>query len=66
MSKKIRAGTVKKIPNLLVVGERERDSGQVTLRRYGVREQTTMPFDVFKEAIIRTIANRESEFSLPS
>ena len=64
MSKKIREGTVQKIPNLLVIGERERDSGQVTLRRYGVRQQVTLPFAEFKQALLATIANRDLEFSL--
>lgn len=64
MSKKIRDGTVQKIPNLLVIGERERDSGQVTLRRYGVRQQVTLPFAEFKQALLATIANRDLEFSL--
>ena len=64
MSKKIREGTVKKIPNLLVIGERERDSGQVTLRRYGIREQVTLPFDDFKQALLRAIADRKREILL--
>ena len=63
--KKIREGTTRKIPNLLIVGEREVADGTVTLRRYGVRQQTTMPFDAFQEALAKTIAERSLEFVLP-
>ena len=37
--KKIRQGVTMKIPNLLVVGEREAAEGKVTLRRYGQKAQ---------------------------
>ena len=64
VSKKIRDATTGKIPNLLIVGEREMAQGTVTLRRYGVREQLTMPFDEFESALARTIRARSLEFSL--
>ncbi|MBV1906106.1 MAG: threonine--tRNA ligase [Pseudomonadales bacterium] len=63
--KKIRAGTTRKIPNLLIVGEREMKEGTVTLRRYGEREQHTMPYEAFEEALLKTITGRELQFSLP-
>jgi len=63
--KKIREGTTQKIPNLLVVGEKERADGSVTLRRYGHREQHTLPFDAFFAALERTIAERALAFRLP-
>jgi threonyl-tRNA synthetase len=44
MGKKIRNAVTSKIPNVLVVGEREMEDGTVTLRRYGVQEQETMAF----------------------
>ena len=62
--KKIREGTLRKIPNLLVVGEREAADGTVTLRRYGVKEQTTMPFAQFETALAKTIAERALSFLL--
>lgn len=65
VSKKILNGTTQKIPNLLVVGERERDERTVTLRRYGVKQQTTMALDDFVSAIGETIAERSLEFKLP-
>ena len=63
VSKKIRDGTTRKIPHLLIVGEREAADGTVTLRRYGVREQTTMPVAEFEAALARTIATRALEFA---
>ena len=63
--KKIREGATRKIPNLLIVGEREVADGTVTLRRYGFRQQTTMPFDAFQGALAKTIAERALEFVLP-
>ena len=53
VSKKIRTGTVRKIPNLLVVGEREQNNGTVTLRRYGVRQQLTMSVEEFEAALFK-------------
>ena len=58
VSKKIREGTTRKIPNLLVVGEREQADGTVTLRRYGVRQQQTMPLDEFEAWIAEQIESR--------
>lgn len=58
VSKKIREGTTRKIPNLLVVGEREQTDGTVTLRRYGVRRQQTLPLDEFEAWITEQIASR--------
>ena len=62
--KKIREGTLRKIPNLLIVGEREAADGTVTLRRYGVKAQTTMPFAQFEAALAKTIAERSLTFLL--
>ena len=64
VSKKIREGTTRKIPNLLIVGEREVEANEVTLRRYGIREQTTMPFAAFKKKLRETIDTRALEFVL--
>ena len=64
VAKKIREGTVRKIPNILVVGKREAADGTVTLRRYGVKQQTTMPFAQFQQALAETIAERRLAFAL--
>ncbi len=58
MGKKIRNASITKIPNVLVVGEREVDDNTVTLRRYGSRDQSTMPFDEFKSGILTAIKER--------
>ena len=65
VSKKIRDATTRKIPNLLIVGERESAAGTVTLRRHGVKAQATMPLEVFEAALLDTIARRSLEFAMP-
>ena len=64
VSKKIRDGTTRKIPNLLIVGAREVAERTVTLRRYGVKQQTTMPLEDFETALLKTIATRSLTFEL--
>ena len=66
VSKKIREGTMQKIPNLLIVGEKETEEGTVTLRRYGEKQQHTLPLDAFEQAITRTIETRSLNFLLPN
>jgi len=63
--KKIRQGTTQKIPNLLIVGEREQAERTVTLRRYGHKEQHTMAVATFEQALRSTIDERSPEFLLP-
>ena len=58
VSKKIREGVTRKIPNLLVVGEREAAENTVTVRRYGIKQQTTLPFERFEAALHNAIASR--------
>ncbi len=62
--KKIREGTTRKIPNLLIVGEREQADGTVTLRRYGEREQHTLSLAQFEQALLKTISERSLAFQL--
>lgn len=64
LPKKIRQGTTQKIPNLLIVGEREAEEGTVTLRRYGHRDQHTLSQDEFEQALLRTVRERKLEFDL--
>ena len=65
VSRKIRRGTTDKIPNLLIVGEREQANRTVTLRRYGHREQHTLDLERFEAALLATIGSRSQEFLLP-
>ena len=63
--RKIREGTTRKIPNLLIVGEREVEERTVTLRRYGIREQVTLSLDDFERALLTSIRERALKFKLP-
>jgi threonyl-tRNA synthetase len=47
-----------KIPNVVVVGEREVEQETVTLRRYGEREQETMPLFELEARLLAAIAGR--------
>ena len=58
MGKKIRNATTSKIPNALIIGEREVENGTVTLRRYGQREQRTVPLAEFTDLVKAAIAGR--------
>jgi threonyl-tRNA synthetase len=51
LGKKIRAGTTEKIPVLAVIGAKEQAAGAVNVRRYGSRDQTTVPRAAFVDAI---------------
>lgn len=57
-NKKIRNATVAKVPVVLVIGRREAEAGEVTVRRYRRKEQRTMPFDRFREEILAEIRSR--------
>jgi threonyl-tRNA synthetase len=61
MGKAIRTAITRKIPNVLVLGQREVDEGLVTLRRYGSREQHTMPVAEFRTRLLDAIAGRRRE-----
>lgn len=58
INKKIRNAVTRKIPNVVVVGEREVTDNTVTLRRYGSRDQETMDFSAFKTRLLKSIAIR--------
>ena len=58
MGKKIRNGVKQKIPNLLILGEREQVDQAVTLRRYGHEQQDTMSVDAFEKWLQEKISTR--------
>jgi threonyl-tRNA synthetase len=58
IGKKIRNASKQKIPNVLIIGEREQVDGTVTLRRYGQEEQKTMPVAEFEKYILDKIRTR--------
>src|SRR5262249_6222241 len=62
--KKIREGTTRKVPLLLIVGEREQADGTVTLRRYGHQQQHTLSMDAFESALMRAIDERMLQFPI--
>lgn len=57
-NKKIRTNSKQKIPNLLIVGEQEKNNGTITLRRHGQSEQKTMPKEEFTTWILEKIKSR--------
>ena len=61
ISKKIRNAITSKIPNILVVGEREQADGTITLRRYGRRDQESMPAAEYRARVLAAIATRDRE-----
>jgi len=64
LNKKIRNHVTQKVPNLLILGDRERDERQVTWRRYGSKDQQTLSLEVFIETLfdeIKTKARHSSE-----
>ncbi len=56
--KKIRNGAIAKIPNLLIVGEKEHSAKSVTWKKYGIREQQSLAFEEFQSIILQKIKNR--------
>ena len=59
MGKKIRRAVTTKIPNVLVVGEREESERAVTLRCYGSRAQHEMSLERFEEMVASAIEERK-------
>ena len=57
-NKKIRTHTKRKIPCLLIVGEREAGGESVTLRCYGIKEQRELAFGQFREWVLDKIKTR--------
>jgi threonyl-tRNA synthetase len=58
-NKKVRSGTVRKIPVLAIVGREEVARGTVTVRRYHDQQRKeTLPLDTFVEAVLRDIRER--------
>lgn len=62
LNKKIRNNTKKKIPCLIVIGEREVENEEVTVRRYGIKEQKTIKYDEFKSWILNQITTRALKY----
>ena len=59
MGKKIRTNTTRKIPILLILGDQEEADATVTIRRYGIEQQDTMPLDTFHTLVREEIRARK-------
>ena len=58
VNKKIRNAVTRKIPNIWVVGGRERDERKITWRRYCVQEQLTVDADTAMAAVSAMVSGR--------
>lgn len=61
LSYKIRDAQTHKIPYTLVIGDKEVQSGNVTVRRYGHKATETLAADKFKARLLAEIRNRLTE-----
>ena len=52
-NKKIRNAVTRKVPNILIVGNKEVETNSVTLRRYCVKEQVTLSVDEFGQRLVK-------------
>lgn len=57
-NKKIRTNTIRKASVILIVGNKEVENNQVTVRRYGITEQETLGKDQFIEMMTSEIKHR--------
>lgn len=58
--KKIRTHTVRKVPILLIIGNQELEQNTVTVRRYGVEQQQTLPKQTFVSELYEEIRTRKN------
>mgnify|MGYP000155526832 FL=1 len=58
VGRKIRDNELKKIPYLLIVGEKEHESGSVSVRKQSEGDQGTMKMEDFKDFILKEIQNQ--------
>ncbi|MCG3089376.1 threonine--tRNA ligase [Sporosarcina cyprini] len=56
---KIREAQVQKVPFMLVLGDKEVESGEVNVRKYGEQKSESMPFAQFLELLQSVVANKE-------
>jgi threonyl-tRNA synthetase len=57
-NKKIRNAVTRKVPNILIVGNKEVETNSVTLRRYCVKEQLTLSVPEFQERLSKLCDGR--------
>lgn len=61
IGKKIRESELKKIPYLLIIGEKEVSEGTVAVRRQGEGDKGAMKLEEFADFIIKEVANQTSD-----
>lgn len=57
-NKRIRLAVTQKIPNVIIVGEREQQNQEVTVRRYGKKDQDVLPRKGFVDQLLEEIRQR--------
>ena len=57
-NKKIRSHTMRKIPVMLIVGQKEVEERKLTIRRYGVQEQQTLNRDEWVTSLMAEVQQR--------
>ncbi len=59
LGKRVRAGELKKVPYIIVIGDKEVASGDVTVRTFKDKQQKTMSTDAFIKKVLAEIAERK-------
>lgn len=59
LGKRVRAGELKKVPYIIVIGDKEVASGDVTVRTFKDKQQKTMSTDAFIKRVLAEIAERK-------
>ena len=60
LNKRIREATVRKIPYVLILGDKEVEANSVAVRKYGTGDQGAIPMEQFKKQIKEEIENKLS------
>ena len=58
VGKKVRAAQLQKVPYVLVIGDKEIESGELTVRDRGGTETQTVPLDAFTSSLVEEAASR--------
>jgi len=59
LNKRIREGTIKKIPYLLIVGDKEVDSNKVAVRKYGEGDQGAQDLNAFVKQVCDEVMSKK-------
>ncbi|WP_042220643.1 threonine--tRNA ligase [Oceanobacillus manasiensis] len=56
---RIREAQMNKVPYTLVIGDNEADSGNITVRKYGVKDTETVAFSDFKKLLMEQVQQKQ-------